>query len=220
MAILAFDTCLPSCSVALVAGGNVLFTRRQDGARGQAEALPAIVAAAFAETGVGMADISRVAVTRGPGSFTGLRAGLAFARALVIGHDAVTIGFSTLEVIAGGHSLHEGAVLGVLIDARRGQLYGQLFSAAAVAVSVPFILEPEQAREKLEYEAAGRDLVLAGNGVPLAFPARAEEFAWDRQFPDPVVLARLCADAALPDLPPSPVYLRAPDAKPQKSSSQ
>ena len=215
MIVLSLDTCLESCSAAVVRDGRVLAVQAEARVKGHAERLAPLVAEVLVAAGTAPGEVDRIGVTAGPGSFTGVRVGLAFARGLAVGNGADVVGVTTLEAITAAVSAHDGAVRGVLIDGRRGQVYGQLFEAERLEpVGEAFVAEPAEASRLLKAQAAGRDLVLAGSGVPLAFPDRADDFDWARQQPDPVVLAGLAA-ARLPGLvPPAAVYLRPPDATP------
>ncbi|GGD14059.1 tRNA (adenosine(37)-N6)-threonylcarbamoyltransferase complex dimerization subunit type 1 TsaB [Aquisalinus flavus] len=217
MIVLSIDTCLQACSAAIVRDGAPLAVRSEGREKGHAERLAPLVAEALDVAGISPADINRIGVTTGPGSFTGVRVGLAFARGLAVARPVELVGITTLEAIAAAVSVHDGAVRGVLIDGRRGQVYGQLFDGAAlVPLAGPFVENPDIAATLLLDQAAGRDLVLAGTGVPLAFPDRKDDFDWAAQQPDPVVIASLAASRAADREPPAAVYLRPPDAKPAR----
>ena len=217
MAILSLDTCLQACSAAILCDGDVLACHSEPLAKGHAERLAPLVQTVLSEAQLTVRDIARIAVTIGPGSFTGVRVGLAFARGLAVTRPLPVTGFTSLEVLAASVSVHKEAVRGAVIDARRGQVYGQLFDGDALdPLTDPFVLEPEQARKRLEIEAGGRDLVLTGTGVPLTFPEQAEDFDWASHQPDPVTLARLALTRTPSGTPPEALYLRAPDAKPAR----
>lgn len=217
MAILSIDTCLQACSAAILRDGEVLACQSQSLGKGHAEHLAPMVRDVLSDAELKVPDLARIAVTLGPGSFTGVRVGLAFARGLAVTHPIAIIGLTSLEALAGAVSAHLGAVRAVVIDARRGQVYGQLFDGQALnALTDPFVLAPEQARKKLEDAAVGRDLVLTGTGVPLAFPEKADHFDWASHQPDPVTVARIAMMRDAPGLAPEAFYLRAPDAKPAR----
>ena len=98
MKVLAVDTALGACSVAVLDGEKILSHRFEEMARGHAEALAPIVQDAMA--GIAFASLDRLAVTTGPGTFTGQRVGLAFMRGLRIALRKPLIGVTTLEAIA------------------------------------------------------------------------------------------------------------------------
>jgi len=128
MNLLAIDTALDRCSVGVArAGGPAVLVSETIG-RGHAERLFGMVAAAMAEAGLAFADLDRIAVTVGPGSFTGVRVGVAAARgfALVLARPAVGIG--TLEAIAEeARSLAGDVPVLAALDARHGEVYAQAF---------------------------------------------------------------------------------------------
>lgn len=174
--------------------------------------------------GVGVDELDRVAVTVGPGSFTGLRVGLSFARALILGRNIPVIGVTTLEAIAANlDAENETHASAAVIDARRGQVYAQAF-AGARALCAPFVAAPADAAHRLKEACGGRCLRLAGTGGALVAPHLAQigaAFAASGapEQPDPAVVARLAAGRAALSAPPCALYLRAPDAKPPAAAA-
>ena len=102
MKVLAFDTALGACSVAAWSEGEILAARHQRLERGHAEALMPMVEAVRAEAGLAYDEFDLIAVTVGPGTFTGLRIGLAAARGLALASGVALVGLTTLEVVAWG----------------------------------------------------------------------------------------------------------------------
>lgn len=206
MIVLAFDTALELCSAAVLKEGAVLAARSEAMARGHQERLAPLVAEVMAEAGVGFDALDRIGVTVGPGSFTGLRVGLAFAKGLGVALGRPVIGVGTLEALAAS-----GAPAGVavaVIDARREQVYLQAFQDGR-ALAPPEAIALADAPARLAGLTPDR---LVGPGAPLLaerFPAAGVDA---RPGPDPVALARLAA-VAPDDRPARPVYLRAPDAR-------
>ncbi len=204
MRVLAIDTALGLCSAAVVDGEAVLATRSEAMLQGHQERLAPLVAEAMADSGLGFGDIDRIAVTVGPGSFTGLRVGLSFAKGLGFARDLPVLGFDSLEVIAASVP-RDGAGL-VLIDARRGQAYVRRFNGG----------HPVGISEAVRVEDLGTGPVpdwIDGPGSDLAAALFPEARVEVRTAGDPVALARLAMMAAPADHLPEPIYLRAPDAK-------
>ncbi|WP_439514935.1 tRNA (adenosine(37)-N6)-threonylcarbamoyltransferase complex dimerization subunit type 1 TsaB [Oceanibaculum nanhaiense] len=218
MKILALDSALSACSVAVLADGAVRAVRRQAMARGQAEALLPMVRAALDEAGLGFADLDRLAVTIGPGSFTGLRIGLAAARGLALATGLPLTGITTLEALAAAvdPAARQGRVTVALIDSRRGDVFVQIFGGDAVPLSAPAAADPAA----LDALLPAGPLLLAGDAAPaaldvLARAGRDVALATDSAQPDPVAVARLAAARPLPEgpvtAPVTALYLRAPD---------
>jgi tRNA threonylcarbamoyladenosine biosynthesis protein TsaB len=161
------------------------------------------------EAKLSFAALDRLAVTTGPGTFTGQRVGLAFARGLRVALNRPLIGITTLAAMAEQAMAETGAkTAAVLQDARRGEVY---LEVAGEHASGPELLSFEDAIRRLE--SIGRDFALAGTTAPAAlgfFPA--VHLSSVRQ-PDALWVARLAACQAPSDAPPRPLYLRAPDAK-------
>src|SRR5678815_1575047 len=99
MIVLGLDTCLSSCSVAVRDGERVLASAREVMARGHQERLAPMAQAVMAEAGLSFDKLDRIAVTVGPGSFTGLRVGIAFAKGLALALDLPTVGVGSLEAL-------------------------------------------------------------------------------------------------------------------------
>ena len=230
---LALDTALEACSVGLAVrsdAGVSLFGRSITLGRGHAEHLMAELAGLLAQAGLGYADLTRLAVTTGPGSFTGLRVGLATARALGLALDIPLIGASTLTALAltAQKQGHVGA-LACLIDARRDQIYGQIFTLArsqsAAGQPSPDLVTQASALSAAEFARLCHDhspLALIGSGAALV--QNCDELlqgltVLDAPCPDMQALAHWGLDQPVPALPPGPLYLRGPDAKPQASKA-
>ena len=222
MNVLAFDTCMAACSAALLSDGpnQRLFVRFAPMDRGHSEALFPMIADIMGEAGLGFADLTKIAVTSGPGSFTGVRAGVAAARGLALGCGAPVVSAGSLEVMAmtcvealGEAERCEGFL--IAHDARRGELYVQLFDRFGKAVSEPALASLREAailaRKPGLATGSGAALVAAqardlGGTVRAALPAL---------LPQARHLACLAATREPDGRPVSPLYLRAPDAKPQ-----
>ncbi len=130
MLCLGIDTALGACSVALASESGLRARRYRAMTAGHAEALAPMAEALMAEAGVAFADLGRIAVTTGPGTFTGQRIGLAFARGLAAALGLGFVGLTTLEVIAAAaRAEYPGRPVLVASDARRGEAYVQGFAA-------------------------------------------------------------------------------------------
>lgn len=175
-------------------------------ARGHQERLAPLVAEVMAEAGLDFSRLERVGVTVGPGSFTGLRVGLSFAKGLGAALSIPVIGVGVLEALAQPLT---GTVFAVL-DAKRDQLYLQAF-ADGVAVSAPDALPPGTAAARLAELAGAGDVTLVGSGAPLLADLLPGAKLVTADHADPVAVAKIAA--IRPPVPPRPLYLRAPDAK-------
>lgn len=204
--ILALDTCLNACSAAVVDGAQVRAARSEPMERGHQERLAPLAAEVMAEAGIAFADLARVAATVGPGSFTGLRVGLAFAKGLGLATGRPVTGVGTLHAMAA--SAGERGRVASVIDARREQVYLQAFDDGE-PLGEPEALTAADAAARLA--AWGGPWRLVGSGAGLVLPMLDGAVAEDRVAPDPVMVARLALNA--PAVPASPLYLRAPDAK-------
>ncbi|MCX8995781.1 tRNA (adenosine(37)-N6)-threonylcarbamoyltransferase complex dimerization subunit type 1 TsaB [Rhizobiaceae bacterium BDR2-2] len=209
MILLALDTAGADCTAALYESleDRLLSSAVETIGKGHAERLMAVVDAALDEAGLTLDAVGKIAVTVGPGSFTGIRVGVAAARGFALALGIEAVGVSTLGVIAAAaREAHPGRPVMAAIDARRGEIYAQLFSAAGEADGPPLLLTQAEAAELARESGA----LVAGSARPLLVE-NAEDGGTDR-YP-PLFIARLGASADA--LPPSPLYLRGPDARPQ-----
>jgi tRNA threonylcarbamoyladenosine biosynthesis protein TsaB len=215
MNVLAFDTTLNSCSAAAALSGVVAAARGEARVRGHAERIVPMIREVMREADIVAADLDLIAVTIGPGTFTGVRIGLAAARAFALPQQTPVLGIGTLEAIASDVDAN-GPVL-VAVDARRGQIYCQLFAAGARPVNDAQALTPERAA-LLGREVFPQGGHIAGSGVDLLRPLLADWLAIEMSDDESlaVTMTRMAAersDLASAGKPPSPLYLRAPDAR-------
>lgn len=205
MIVLAIDSALDALGAALVDGESVRASMSEMMTRGQAERIAPAVRDVIAEAGLRPADIDRIVVTVGPGSFTGVRVGLAFARGFALALAKPCVGISTLEALA----LEEGAggLRGGLIETP-GALYIALYADASPALS-PRRCERDEAADLLASAANGAPFALRGPGAVAHAKQIAGASGVERPAPDPVALARLGAARDPAHAKPDPLYLRA-----------
>ena len=205
MIVLAIDTAGTGCSAALYDSNRdiVLGAAGEDIGRGHAERLMAFVDGALEAAGLDLPAIDRIAVTIGPGSFTGIRVGVAAARGLALALGIPAVGVSTLSALAADK---DGSLL-VAIDAKRDELYWQTFAADGSEATPPAIATLEDARAI----AQAHDGRIVGSASALL----REGAAVEADGVDIATVARLGARLDPQNHLPKPLYLRGPDAKPQ-----
>lgn len=209
MIVLALDTAGADCSAALYDSleDRLLSSVVETIGKGHAERLMAVIDAALDEADLPLQAVERIAVTVGPGSFTGIRVGVAAARGLALSLGIEAAGVSTLAVLAAaGREAHPGLPVLVAIDAKRGEIYAQLFAANGRPETQPMLLSHAEAG------ALALDSKAAVIGSARSLLEDGGEGAGPDRFP-PLFIAKLAMgeDALVP----SPLYLRGPDAKPQ-----
>lgn len=214
MKILSFDTAMAACSAAVIdtEAPQPLAAAFVAMERGHAEALPPLVAEVLAASGLGIAEIDRIAVTTGPGSFTGVRIGLAFARGLGLARGIPVIGIDSLTAIAANET-RRGPLL-VVSDARNDEIYAAAFDARLHAIAKPCITGAAAAAVDMPSET----LVLGTAAQAVIAASGRDDLVLSQAGSLPVAahFAPLAMNAVPGDMP-SPLYLRAPDAKPQSS---
>jgi tRNA threonylcarbamoyladenosine biosynthesis protein TsaB len=173
--------------------------------------LPPLVERMLAQSQLPAASLRRIAVTVGPGAFTGVRVGLAFAKGLALALKVPLLGYTTLECLAAQARAARGgaASYACVIDARRGEVYAQGLDADMQTVFGPAVMTVEAVLEGLDRLA--RPLVLTGSGAGLIAVPNAERL--DMQTIDAHQLALVALRDDPATHPPVPCYLRAPDAR-------
>jgi len=216
--LLAFDTAADSCSAGVFSDGRPLAVRSSDGGRGHAERLPRLIEAVLEAASTELDELDALAVTIGPGSFSGIRTGLAAARGLALATGLGTMPVTTLEALATPALDDTAAALPVaaLLDARRGELFLQRFTASGEPREAPRTLAPEAAAAELD--GAWR-LVGTGAALVLAqFDPRRVTVVEGRLDATGVALAaeraRRRGVAPLPGFDLHPCYARDADARP------
>lgn len=214
MQVLALDSATSACSAALWRDGTVRARRFAVMARGQSEALVPMIAEVMAEAGIAFDALDLLAVTVGPGAFTGIRIGLATARALALATGKPLAGIATPEAVAAAVPAGEraGRTLLVALDSRRAEVWVQAFDPALAPLSEVMALAPERVAALV----AG-PVVVAGDAAALVLPhLAAARAATSPGAPDAARVAALAAArwAAGTALPPEPLYLRPADVTP------
>ena len=207
MKVLALDTALDACQAAVLDGDQVLAVRSEPMQRGHQERLGLTVQAVMADAGLGFGELDRIGVTVGPGSFTGVRVGLAFAKGLALALDLPLVGLGTLEALAS--SVEDDGLVTAVVDAKRGQVYLQSFQDRR-PLGPPEALLLEAAAARLE---ALQPRWVVGPGAHLFEPLGSSRII-PLAAADPAAVARLAARADALHETPRPIYLRAPDARP------
>jgi tRNA threonylcarbamoyladenosine biosynthesis protein TsaB len=214
MRVLAVDTALGACSVAVLDGAHVLAHRFVAMERGHAEALAPMVEDAMRASGIGFADIDRLAVTTGPGTFTGQRVGLAFMRGLRIALKKPLTGITTLEamcVAAMDEAVTEYAA--AIHDARRGEAYLAVTSKADVLIVPEILLLEDAAAAIAKVVPQNTSIALSGTAAETIVEKLKQSRITSIRQPDALWVARLALSAPELSEAPHPLYLRAPDAK-------
>lgn len=188
MLILAFDTTMGACSAAVYdsAAGVVMAEACEEMERGHAERLAPMISEVMKTARVEFNQLDRICVTRGPGTFTGLRVGLAMARGFGVALGIPVVGISSLAAIAATAI----GVRAVSVEARNGEIYFAAFDAAGHELVAPCVTRRDE-------------IVLPHGAVEVTGLPRASRFA------------AMAAKVVPGDHPPEPLYLRQPDIKPQ-----
>jgi tRNA threonylcarbamoyladenosine biosynthesis protein TsaB len=222
MRVLAIDTALGACSAAVLdtEQGGIIASESLAMTRGHAEALMPLLARLMEQAAVTFLDLDRIVVTTGPGSFTGLRVGIAAARGIALAAEKSAVGVSTLSAYAAPHLATDAtAAVVAAIDARHGHVYLQVFAPGgrtAIAPRLAPLSEAVYAATETPARLVGSaalavaDKLAAGGVAPLVVDVRAA--------PDIAWVARMGAAVPEGQSPPAPLYLRAPDAQPQNAA--
>jgi tRNA threonylcarbamoyladenosine biosynthesis protein TsaB len=221
MRVLAIDTALAACAAAVLdTDHGILASESLPMVRGHAEALIPLIARVMKQSEMTFQNLGRIAVTTGPGSFTGVRVGLAAARGFGVATGVPVVGVSTLSVYAAPYLAGNGkSPVVVAIDARHAHVFLQVFGpsgqilvsarlarlseAISVASEAPACLVGSAARE-----------VADGLAMNAATPRAIDP----RDAPDIVWVAQIGAVTPQAQSAPNPQYLRAPDAQPQNAA--
>jgi tRNA threonylcarbamoyladenosine biosynthesis protein TsaB len=218
MRILAIDTSCGAASVAVVEGGRAgpLAVISRPMARGHADTLPLMVEEAMRGVEGGFPSLARIAVAIGPGSFTGIRVGLAMARAMGLALGIPVVGVSTLAAFAAPLlSEPRTGIIAATIDARHGSVYFQLFETSGRPLGPP---RCDTLRECVRAIGAGPAWFAGDAAALIAGEAQRAGLPYDldaaRAAPDIVALAQMGLAVDPSKSPARPLYVKPPDARP------
>jgi tRNA threonylcarbamoyl adenosine modification protein YeaZ len=215
MIVLAIDCAASLCAACVYdavaqkeLGRNVL-----DLGKGHAEHLMAVIADALNASGVGYVDLDAIAVSTGPGSFTGVRVGVSTARGLALALKIPAIGVTTLEALAAqAREKFPGRAVLVALDGGREEIHAALYDEAAILRYGPAV---STLAEMVEMASTNMPVLAGTVGGKIAAAATGVfDFGPQNATADISVYARLAATKGA-DEKPHPLYLRAADAKPQ-----
>jgi tRNA threonylcarbamoyladenosine biosynthesis protein TsaB len=220
MLILAIDTALDACSAAVLDtdASKIVAQESQPMKRGHAEALMPLLARVMKASGIAFASLDRIAVTTGPGSFTGLRVGLSAARGIALAAGKPVVGLTTLTAYAAPVVTDNGAhPIISAIDARHDHVYFQVVGGDGSSLIRPQVAPIGEALAASKFGAPH----LVGNAAGILaerWPADAPPpFRIDPQAAPDIAWVAWLGAAVSPEMAPArPYYLRAPDAKPPK----
>ena len=224
MKILAFDSSGSGCAAAVLSGERVLAQESAAMLRGQAEHLVPMIARVMKAAGLGFGALDLIAVTLGPGAFTGVRIGIATAQGLALSTGVPALGLGSFDAVVASvpDALLAGRALLVAIESRREELFLQAFDATRKPIGEGALVAAEQ----WSTAATAGAVVLAGDGAERlrsAFGDRDVVMAPVGGAIDPGALARLAAErwrAGARSERLEPRYLHAPDVTLSKGSAR
>jgi tRNA threonylcarbamoyladenosine biosynthesis protein TsaB len=222
MTVLAIDTTTRTGSAAVVRNGVVLGELCGDPAVTHGQRLPGDLVRLVAEAGVSLDEVDLLAVAAGPGSFTGLRVGIAAMQGLAMATGKPVVPVSTLEALARRVTAPAGGLVAAWVDAQRGEVFAALYEHGGEApLAAPTALPPGPTLLALDAMAGVRQVRFTGDGavryadlIEAAFEGRAEV---DREAPRLAVSIALIAEGApgraVAPHAVAPIYIRRPDAE-------
>ena len=220
MRCLALDTATRACSAAVLEDDQVLAFEYEPMARGQSEALVPMVRRVMAAAGMDFGALDRIAVTRGPGAFTGVRIGLATARALALAAGVPVVGVGTLTAMAaaarhqGEDGQGEDGLVLAAIDSKRGDVFVQFFPSDDLEPTSPQACSPDEVSRLLD----GQTVALVGDTEDLLLPVMGDRITIlsEIQTADARFVGRLGLSLPPDATSADPMYLRPADATPAR----
>jgi tRNA threonylcarbamoyl adenosine modification protein YeaZ len=221
MRVLAIDTALAACSAAVLdTEHGIVASESLPMIRGHAEALIPLIARVMQRSDMTIRNLDRIAVTTGPGSFTGVRVGLAAARGFGVATGVPVVGVSTLSVYAAPYLAGNGkSPVVAAIDARHDHVFLQVFGPGGQTLVSPRLAHLSEAIGA----ASDAPACLVGSAARAVADGMAKTAAPPRTVdpraaPDIVWVAQIGAVTPQAQSAPHPQYLRAPDAQPQNAA--
>ena len=224
MALLAFDVAGNACSAAVWCRNKIVAHVSEELERGQAERLAPMLKSVMDRAALAFSQLEIIAVTVGPGSFTGIRIGLSMAKSLALATGRPLYGVTTFKLqmsILSPAVWREGPVM-IVLETKRDDFYVQIYGPDQLPLG-PAADVPSQALASYvtDLTGSGAALTLAGDGINRAATAMENEFGLclhrqENSTPDARDLARLVvseAEAGRPSAPLDPFYLRPPDVR-------
>lgn len=215
MYLLAMDCAGPACSVALLKGRDSVAWRHEAMSRGQSERLVPMIDNVLGDASITASQLDRIAVTIGPGAFTGIRIGLASARAMALALDIPAVGVTTFDATMQAFTARdqEGETdpVVVILETKRKDYYAQMFAADGAALSAGTALDATALLDQM----AGQNFRLIGDGAKRFFDNALKD-GTRHTMPDSkgytaIDVANRALDLADAACPPRPLYLRPPD---------
>ena len=208
MIVLAIDSAAAGCGVCVWQDGRILASVQEKMERGQDSRLVPLIQETLAGTGLTFADLDRIAVTRGPGSFTGLRIGLATARGIGLAAGKPIIGVDRFSIYRAQLAARKEAIL-IVLESKRQELYTRYFPSYGQAQTAR-LMTPEEIAVQVQ---SHHDILIVGDAIETLRGA-VDRHVFDEMATPEVETCALLASVADPVDPqylPRPLYLRAPD---------
>lgn len=217
MKILVLDTAASVCAAAIYdsQSGLMLGECRHDIGKGHAEMLMDYVTQAVEQAQISLSQLDLIAVNTGPGSFTGVRIGVAAARGFALALKCPAVGVTSFTALAAqAHEKYKDRAVTVLMNGHRGEIYLQSFSKENIAISQPLTLTSDDVVKYIQ--SLDPKTVFVGSAAQIINEAAGGQFETDLIVSTaPMQYFAQIAATQPQDMPPKPLYMRGPDAKPQ-----